>query len=71
MLICELLIRVIMVGDLHQSEEMAEVAKVGHAVPESVLKKQKRNEDWALAKKQEVEVLKKKNAANRKLITCC
>ncbi|KVI02050.1 Ribosomal protein L30, ferredoxin-like fold domain-containing protein [Cynara cardunculus var. scolymus] len=47
---------------------MAEVAKVGPAVPESVLKKQKRNEEWALAKKQEVEVLKKKNAANRKLI---
>ncbi|KAI3702592.1 hypothetical protein L6452_28338 [Arctium lappa] len=49
-------------------EEMAEVAKVGPAVPESVLKKQKRNEEWALAKKQEGEVLKKKNAANRKLI---
>lgn len=47
---------------------MPEVAKVGPAVPESVLKKQKRNEEWALAKKQEVEVLKKKNAANRKLI---
>ncbi|KAL9991638.1 putative ribosomal protein L7/L30 [Helianthus debilis subsp. tardiflorus] len=47
---------------------MAEVAKVGPAVPESVLKKQKRNEEWALAKMQEAEALKKKNAANRKLI---
>lgn len=37
-------------------------------MPESVLKKQKRNEDWALAKKQEVETLKKKNSDNRKLI---
>ncbi|XP_076938497.1 large ribosomal subunit protein uL30y-like [Bidens hawaiensis] len=47
---------------------MAEVAKAGPAVPESVLKKQKRNEEWALVKKQEAEALKKKNAANRKLI---
>ncbi|KAJ0697573.1 putative ribosomal protein L7/L30 [Helianthus annuus] len=47
---------------------MAEVAKGGQTVPESVLKKQKRNEEWALAKKQETEELKKKNAANRKLI---
>lgn len=47
---------------------MAEVAKGGQMVPESVLKKQKRNEEWALAKKQEIEELKKKNAANRKLI---
>lgn len=47
---------------------MAEVAKGGQIVPESVLKKQKRSEEWALAKKQEVEELKKKNAANRKLI---
>ena len=37
-------------------------------VPESVLKKQKRNEEWALAKKQEFEAAKKKNLANRKLI---
>lgn len=51
-----------------QVEEMAEVAKAGQLVPESVLKKQKRNEEWALAKKQDVEELKKKNAANRKLI---
>lgn len=37
-------------------------------VPESVLKKRKREEEWALAKKQEVEAKRKKNAANRKLI---
>ncbi|KAL4555478.1 hypothetical protein LXL04_038097 [Taraxacum kok-saghyz] len=49
-------------------EEMVEVNKPGQLVPESVLKKQKRNEEWALAKKQETESLKKKNAANRKLI---
>ncbi|KAM7471944.1 hypothetical protein LguiA_010127 [Lonicera macranthoides] len=39
-------------------------------IPESVLKKQKRNEEWALAKKQELMSLKKKNAENRKLIFC-
>ncbi|KAK3000573.1 hypothetical protein RJ639_021983 [Escallonia herrerae] len=43
-------------------------AKGGPVVPESVLKKQKRFEEWALAKNQELESLKKKNAANRKLI---
>ncbi|GAB4849955.1 60S ribosomal protein L7B [Ancistrocladus abbreviatus] len=37
-------------------------------VPESVLKKQKREEEWALAKKEELEAQKKKNAENRKLI---
>ncbi|GJZ52480.1 60S ribosomal protein L7-4-like protein [Tanacetum coccineum] len=51
-----------------KSEEMVEGAKAGQLVPESVLKKQKRSEEWALAKKQEGELLKKKNAANRKLI---
>ncbi|CAK9146076.1 unnamed protein product [Ilex paraguariensis] len=45
-----------------------EQAKRGCVVPESVLKKQKRNEEWALAKKQELEAVKKKNAENRKLI---
>ncbi|XP_031257976.1 60S ribosomal protein L7-2-like [Pistacia vera] len=45
---------------------MGEEAKV--VIPESVLKKQKRNEEWALAKKLELEVTKKKNAENRKLI---
>ncbi|KAI4355896.1 hypothetical protein L6164_004624 [Bauhinia variegata] len=37
-------------------------------VPESVLKKQKREEEWALTKKQELEAAKKKRAENRKLI---
>ncbi|KAJ4826373.1 60S ribosomal protein L7-4 [Turnera subulata] len=37
-------------------------------VPESVLKKRKREEEWALAKTQELEATKKKNAANRKII---
>lgn len=46
--------------------DMAE--KGGSIVPESVLKKQKRNEEWALAKKQEVEASKKKKLADRKLI---
>ncbi|RVW13936.1 60S ribosomal protein L7-4 [Vitis vinifera] len=45
-----------------------EEAKGGPVIPESVLKKQKRNEEWTLAKKQEVEAKKKKNAENRKLI---
>ncbi|XP_071726037.1 large ribosomal subunit protein uL30y-like [Rutidosis leptorrhynchoides] len=47
---------------------MVEATKAGQLVPESVLKKQKRNEQWALAKKEDSELLKKKNAANRKLI---
>ncbi|KAJ4878036.1 60S ribosomal protein L7-2 [Raphanus sativus] len=37
-------------------------------VPESHLKKTKREEEWALAKKQTAEAAKKTNAANRKLI---
>ena len=45
-----------------------EEAKGGVVIPESVLKKQKRTEEWALAKKQEVEATKKKNGENRKLI---
>ncbi|XP_031118135.1 60S ribosomal protein L7-2-like [Ipomoea triloba] len=50
---------------------MAEAqSKGGPVVPESVLKKQKRNEEWALAKKQEIAAVKKKNAENRKLIFC-
>lgn len=40
----------------------------GVLVPESVLKKQKRSEEWALVKKQELEAAKKKNTENRKLI---
>ncbi|CAL5443628.1 unnamed protein product [Camellia sinensis] len=48
---------------------MAEAqAKRGAVVPESVLKKQKRNEEWALKKQEELAALKKKNAENRKLI---
>jgi large subunit ribosomal protein L7e len=45
-----------------------EEAKGGPVVPESVLKKQKRNEEWALAKKQDLEAAKKKRVENRKLI---
>ncbi|KAL7100401.1 hypothetical protein ABFS83_09G126500 [Erythranthe nasuta] len=37
-------------------------------VPESVLKKQKRNEEWALAKKQALVAVKEKKSENRKLI---
>lgn len=37
-------------------------------VPESVLKKRKREEEWALEKKQNAEAAKKKNVENRKLI---
>ncbi|KAF7846618.1 hypothetical protein BT93_L3996 [Corymbia citriodora subsp. variegata] len=44
------------------------MAEVKAVVPESVLKKRKRNEEWALAKTQEIEATKKKNVENRKLI---
>ncbi|XP_041019203.1 60S ribosomal protein L7-2-like [Juglans microcarpa x Juglans regia] len=47
-----------------------EEVKGGPVVPESVLKKQKRNEEWALAKKQELEAAKKKRVESRKLIYC-
>ncbi|KAL2534491.1 60S ribosomal protein L7-2 [Abeliophyllum distichum] len=50
------------------SRDMVEQGKGGVVVPESVLKKQKRNEEWALVKKQELVVAKKKKAENRKLI---
>ncbi|KAG9135641.1 hypothetical protein Leryth_002385 [Lithospermum erythrorhizon] len=40
----------------------------GVVVPESLLKKQKRNEEWALAKKRELEAAKKKKVETRKLI---
>ncbi|KAK4396718.1 60S ribosomal protein L7-2 [Sesamum angolense] len=46
---------------------MAE-AKGNVVVPESVLKKQKRAEEWALAKSKEVEEAKTKKAETRKLI---
>ncbi|XP_019198866.1 PREDICTED: 60S ribosomal protein L7-4 [Ipomoea nil] len=44
------------------------MAEAKTVVPESVLKKQKRQGEWALAKKQEIEAIKKKNAENRKII---
>ncbi|KAG6631801.1 60S ribosomal protein L7-2-like [Carya illinoinensis] len=45
-----------------------EEVKGGPVVPELVFKKQKMNEEWTLAKKQELESEKKKGAENRKLI---
>ncbi|KAL6578202.1 60S ribosomal protein L7 [Orobanche minor] len=45
---------------------MGEVADV--VIPELVLKKLKRSEDWALAKKHELDSAKKKSATNRKVI---
>ncbi|CAL5210478.1 unnamed protein product [Lathyrus oleraceus] len=42
--------------------------EVKTTAPESFLKKQKRAEEWALAKTQEFEAAKKKRAENRKLI---
>ncbi|XP_068326321.1 large ribosomal subunit protein uL30y-like [Pyrus communis] len=47
---------------------MAEEVKAAPVVPESVLKKRKREEQWALAKKQDLESAKKKSSENRKLI---
>ncbi|CAN0847403.1 60S ribosomal protein L7-4 [Linum grandiflorum] len=47
---------------------MAEVAKAAAIVPESVLKKRKREEEWALAKSQSVVAQKKKSTENRKII---
>ncbi|OVA14881.1 Ribosomal protein L30 [Macleaya cordata] len=47
---------------------MGEEIKAGAIVPESVLKKRKRSEEWDLAKKEALDVQKKKNAENRKLI---
>lgn len=48
-----------------QESEMVESKVV---VPESVLKKRKREEEWALERKQNAEAAKKKNSENRKLI---
>ena len=49
------------------SAEMGEET-VKTVILESVLKKRKREEEWALAKKQDLEATKKKiNAENRKL----
>ncbi|XP_073017305.1 large ribosomal subunit protein uL30y-like [Primulina eburnea] len=47
---------------------MGEEVKREVAVPESVLKKQKRNEEWALAKVKELDESKKKKSETRKLI---
>ncbi|GAV59704.1 LOW QUALITY PROTEIN: Ribosomal_L30 domain-containing protein/Ribosomal_L30_N domain-containing protein, partial [Cephalotus follicularis] len=47
---------------------MGEEVNGGQLVPESVLKKMKRNEEWALAKKEALQAGKKKNAENCKLI---
>nr|POF05762.1 60s ribosomal protein l7-4 [Quercus suber] len=49
------------------NRKMGEEA-VKTVIPESALKKRKREEEWALAKKQDLEATKKKNAENRKLI---
>ncbi|KAH6829197.1 Ribosomal protein L30/L7 family protein [Perilla frutescens var. hirtella] len=53
-------------ANLHRTPLMAE--KGGEIVLDSMLKKQKRSEEWALAKKQEVASVKEKKAANKKLI---
>ncbi|KAB2626368.1 60S ribosomal protein L7-2-like [Pyrus ussuriensis x Pyrus communis] len=47
---------------------MGEEGKAAPVVPESVLKKRKREEQWALAKKKDLESAKKKSSENRKLI---
>uniref|UniRef100_A0A7N0UVN8 60S ribosomal protein L7 n=1 Tax=Kalanchoe fedtschenkoi TaxID=63787 RepID=A0A7N0UVN8_KALFE len=47
---------------------MAAAVESKIVVPESVLKKQKRNEEWALAKKEALEKQKVHNSENRKLI---
>ncbi|KAE9468070.1 hypothetical protein C3L33_00040, partial [Rhododendron williamsianum] len=55
--------------EISSYREMSEAqTKPGPVVPESVLKKERRNEEWALKKKEELAVLKKKNVENRKLI---
>ncbi|KAF2316852.1 hypothetical protein GH714_042193 [Hevea brasiliensis] len=47
---------------------MAEETKAAAFIPESVLKKRKRSEEWALLKNQELKIKKDKNAENRKKI---
>lgn len=47
---------------------LGEMAESKVVVPESVLKKIKREEEWALAKKQEAAAAKKKSVETRKLI---
>lgn len=53
---------------LFVSVEMAEETKTAAFIPESVLKKRKRSEDWALLKVQELKAKKEKSAENRKII---
>ncbi|VFQ78441.1 unnamed protein product [Cuscuta campestris] len=47
---------------------MAEAQNAAPCVPESVLKKQKREQEWALVKKQEIDATRKKNLLKRKVI---
>ncbi|KAM7259447.1 hypothetical protein ACFE04_015188 [Oxalis oulophora] len=44
------------------------MGEVKTVIPESVLKKRKREEEWALAKKQDLDAAKIKNKENRKVI---
>lgn len=55
-------------ADCSDAEMGEEEAKGGPIVPESVLKKRKRSEEWALAKKQDLEAQKKKNSENKGII---
>jgi hypothetical protein len=45
-----------------------EAAAVVPTVPETLLKKRKRDEEWASARKQQLEAARNKNAKNRQLI---
>jgi hypothetical protein len=45
-----------------------EAAAVVPTVPETLLKKRKRDEEWASARKQQLEAARSKNAKNRQLI---
>ncbi|RZB90843.1 60S ribosomal protein L7-2 isoform B, partial [Glycine soja] len=51
-----------------QAEHTIEMGEAKALVPESVVKKEKRNEEWALEKKQELDAAKKKRFETRKLI---
>ncbi|KAL5075884.1 hypothetical protein RYX36_014868 [Vicia faba] len=58
----------IAVYNSHRNNTKWPKRKQKNVVPESVLKKQKRNEEWALVKKQEQDSAKKKRSETRKLI---
>jgi large subunit ribosomal protein L7e len=45
-----------------------EVEAAAAVVPETLLKKRKRDEEWASARKQQLEAARSKNAKNRQLI---